>query len=102
MEVVPVEPIVVSENTTLEEETRVSLWVVPEYSGNLTLYDRVYGIKPQGVWKDVLWGIFFLKSVREYKRQHKKMEQNYCILRGWFLCGRNEIVDRCLNSPSLC
>ena len=61
VEVAPVEPIVVRENTTVEEETRDSLWAVPEYS--LTLYDRVYGIKPQGTRKDVLWGKSFLKSV---------------------------------------
>ena len=102
VEVAPVEPIVVRENATVEEETLDSLWVVPEYSGNLTLYDRVYGIKPQGVGKDVLWGKSFLKSVREYKRQHKKMQQNYRIVWGWFFPGRNEFVDRCLNSPSFC
>lgn len=110
VEVVPVEPIVVRENTTVdvvrenttvEEGTRVSLWAVPEYRGNLTLYDRVYGMKPQGVGKNVLWGKSFLKSVREYRRQHKKMQRNYRIVRGWFLPGQNEFVDRCLNSPSL-
>ena len=80
VEVAPAEPIVVRENTTVEEETRDSLWIVPEYSGNLTLYDRVYGIKPQGIGKDVLWGKSFLKSVREYKRQYKKMQRNYRIV----------------------
>ena len=39
VEVALVEPLVVRENTTIEEETRDSLWVVLEYSGNLTLYE---------------------------------------------------------------
>ena len=50
VEVAHAEPIVVRENTTEGEEARDSLWVVLEYSGNLTLYDRVYGIKPRR-WK---------------------------------------------------
>ena len=45
VEVAPAEPIVVRENTIVEEEAWDSLWVVPEYSGNLTLYDRVCGIQ---------------------------------------------------------
>ena len=93
MEVATIEPIFVRKNTIVEEETRDSLWAIPEYSGNLTLYDTVYGIKPQGIGNDVLWGKSFLKSVREYKRQHKKMHRNYRIVRGWFLPSQNEFVD---------
>lgn len=53
-----------------ERETTVPLWYVPEYTGTkpITLYDRVYGKKPQGVGKEVLWGKAFLKSHTEYHR----------------------------------
>lgn len=53
-----------------ERETTVPLWYVPEYTCTkpITLYDRVYGKKPQGVGKEVLWGKAFLKSHTEYHR----------------------------------
>ena len=94
---------VVEANASVEQETTVQLWAVPEYKGTntITLYDRVYGVKPQGVGEDVLWGKRFLKSHREYRRQHKKLKKNYRIVREWFLPGTNEFVDQFLNSSSL-
>jgi len=94
---------VVEANASVEQETTVRLWAMPEYEGtnSITLYDRVYGIKPQGVGVDVLWGKQFLKSHRQYWRQHKKLKKNYRLVREWFLPGTNEFVDQFLNSSSL-
>jgi hypothetical protein len=91
------------EDNTSEQDVAVPLWSIPEYTGTnpITLYDRVYGIKPHGVGKNVFWGKTFLKSHIEYRRQHKKMHKNYCIVREWFLPGTNDFVDQVLQSSSL-
>jgi len=47
---------VVEANATIEQDTTVRLWAMPEYedTNTITLYDRVYGVKPRGVGMDVL------------------------------------------------
>ena len=86
-----------------EQANLVPFWNVPGYTGTqpITLYLRVYGKKPHGVDKDVLWGKKFLKSFTQYHRQHKKLYRNYCIVREWFLPGSNDFVDKVLNTSSL-
>ena len=88
---------------TEEQANLVPFWNVPGYTGTqpITLYLRVYGMKPHGVDKDVLWGKKFLKSFTQYHRQHKKLYRNYCIVREWFLPGSNDFVDKVLNTSSL-
>ena len=84
-----------------EEGHSLPLW---KLSGQLGLFlqRRIYGKRPQGLPKTILWGTRFLKEHYCYRKQYRKVLWNHRIVRSWFRTSSDPLVDEFLNSASLC
>jgi hypothetical protein len=91
-------------DTTMEADESaldMPLWVLQDHP-NVTLQTRIYGKRPPGLGRSILWGKRFLKEHHCYRRQYKKLLRNQRILHKWFQPGIDAFVDDFLTFDSLC
>ena len=77
------------------------LWELSSQPG-LSLQRRIYGQRPRGLPKTILWGTRFLKEHYCYRKKYRKVLWNHRIVRSWFRTSSDPLVDEFLNSASLC
>ena len=76
------------------------LWELSGQPG-LSLQKSIYGQRPLGFPKTILWSTRFLKEHYCYRKQYRKVLWNHRIVRSWFRSSVNPLVDEFFNSASL-
>ena len=80
-----------------EEGHSLLLWELSGQPG-LSLQRGIYGQRPRGLPKTILWGTRFLKEHYCYRKQYRKVLWNHRIVRSSFHTSFDPLVDEFMNS----